>query len=194
MEPARRDRRPNGRRARVGLPLRRSRAEVGAGGVIFTEQAIPGVFKLELEPAPDDRGFFARTYAREEFAEHGIDFEIAQASISFNEHKGTLRGLHLQLTPHEEAKLVRCVAGSVFDVLVDLRAEHSTQFAWLALELAARRRDAVFVPAGVAHGFITLEGACELEYLISTPYVAAASAGVRWDDPAIGVSWPLKPT
>lgn len=161
--------------------------------MIFLEQAIPGVFKLEVEPAADERGFFARTYSRGEFAEHGLSFEVAQASVSFNEKKGTLRGLHLQVAPHEEAKLVRCVAGSVFDVLVDLRRGYPTQFAWLGLELTAGRRDAVFVPPGVAHGFITLEDGCELEYLISTPYVPAAAAGVRWDDSAVGISWPASP-
>jgi dTDP-4-dehydrorhamnose 3,5-epimerase len=161
--------------------------------VIFTEQPIPGAFKLELEPATDERGFFARIYAKEEFSEHGISFDVAQASVSYNELKGTLRGLHLQVSPHEEAKLVRCTAGTVFDVLVDLRQASSAQFKWLGFELAASRRDALFVPPGVAHGFITLEDACELEYLISTPYVETAAVGVRWDDPAIGISWPEEP-
>jgi dTDP-4-dehydrorhamnose 3,5-epimerase len=162
--------------------------------VIFREQAIGGVFAIEPEPAWDERGMFARTYSEEEFAEHGISFTVAQASISLNARRHTLRGMHLQLPPHEEAKLVRCVRGSVYDVVVDLRAGSPTQLEWLAVELAAAGRNALYVPAGLAHGFLTLQDDCELEYLISTPYVPSAAAGVRWDDPAIGVSWPSRPT
>jgi dTDP-4-dehydrorhamnose 3,5-epimerase len=162
--------------------------------VIFRELEIGGVFEVEPEPAPDERGLFARTYSREEFAEHGIDFAVAQASVSFNALQGTLRGMHLQLPPHEEAKVVRCIAGTVYDVVVDLRAGSPTQLRWLGIELAAERRNAVFVPAAMGHGFLTLEDACELEYLISAPYVPAAAVGVRWDDPALGIAWPSEPS
>jgi dTDP-4-dehydrorhamnose 3,5-epimerase len=161
--------------------------------VTFEELAIPGVFALELEPVHDRRGFFARTYSRTELEAHGIDFDVVQASVSFNERRGTLRGMHLQRPPHEEAKLVRCLAGSVFDVVVDLRAGSETQFRWLAVELSAARRNALFISAGVAHGFVTLEDGCELEYLISAGYEPSAAAGVRWNDPAIGIEWPLQP-
>ena len=162
--------------------------------MIFREQEIGGVFELEPEPAVDERGLFARTYAREEFAEHGISFSVEQASVSYNERRGTLRGMHLQLPPHEEAKLVRCLAGSVYDVVVDLRAGSATRLHWCAVELTAERRNAVYIPAGLAHGFVTLVDGCELEYLISAPYVPSAASGIRWDDPAIGIEWPLSPT
>jgi dTDP-4-dehydrorhamnose 3,5-epimerase len=161
--------------------------------VIFEELALAGVFAIEPEPVHDERGLFARTYGRNEFAEHRLEFEVAQASVSFNARRGTLRGLHLQTPPYEEAKLIRCVAGSVHDVVVDLRAGSPTQFRWLEVELSSERRNALYLPPGLAHGFLTLEDACELEYLISTPYEAAAAAGVRWDDAAIGVEWPFAP-
>jgi len=157
------------------------------------ELAISGVLAFEVEPVRDSRGFFACTYSRAEFADRGIDFDVIQASTSFNERRGTLRGMHLQRPPHEEAKLVRCVAGSVLDVVVDLRAGSPTQFRWLGLELSAERRNALYIPQGLAHGFITLEDGCELEYLISTMYEPTAATGARWDDPAIGIDWPLEP-
>jgi dTDP-4-dehydrorhamnose 3,5-epimerase len=162
--------------------------------VIFCEQPISGVFTVEPEPAKDERGFFARTYARSDFAEQGVPFTVEQASVSFNARRGTLRGMHLQVPPHEEAKLVRCLAGSVYDVVIDLRAESPTQLRWLAVELAADRRNALYIPPGVAHGFLTLADGCELEYLISAAYVPSAAAGVRWDEPAVGVEWPFEPT
>jgi dTDP-4-dehydrorhamnose 3,5-epimerase len=161
--------------------------------VIFREQAIPGVFELVPEPAEDERGFFARTYARDEFAKHGISFAVEQASVSYNALRGTLRGLHLQLPPHEEAKLVRCLAGSVHDVVVDLRPNSPTQLRWLAVELDASRRNALYIPPGLAHGFLSLADGSELEYLISAAYAPAAAAGVRWDDPAVAIDWPFEP-
>jgi dTDP-4-dehydrorhamnose 3,5-epimerase len=161
--------------------------------VILRELALPGVVEVEPEPARDERGLFARTYDAELFAAHGLALPVAQASVSFNARRGTLRGLHLQVAPHAEAKLVRCLAGAVFDVAVDLRAGSPTQLAWVGVELSAERRNALYVPEGCAHGFLTLADACEVEYLISTPYVPAASAGARWDDPALGVAWPAPP-
>jgi dTDP-4-dehydrorhamnose 3,5-epimerase len=161
--------------------------------VRVTELAISGVYELELEPAHDERGFFARTYSRHELGETGIELEVAEASVSFNARRGTLRGMHLQIPPHEEAKLVRCLAGSVHDVFVDLRGGSTTQLRSLSVELSAVRRNALYVPPGFAHGFLTLEDACELEYLISTTYEPAAAAGVRWDDPALRIEWPFAP-
>jgi dTDP-4-dehydrorhamnose 3,5-epimerase len=161
--------------------------------VRFEELAILGVFQLELEPVLDTRGFFARTYSRPELAERGINFDVVQGSVSFNERRATLRGMHLQRPPHEEAKLVRCIAGSVYDVVIDLRAGSPTQFRWVAVELSAERRNALYIPPGIAHGFISLEDGCELEYLISAMYEPTAATGVRWDDPAIGIDWPLEP-
>jgi dTDP-4-dehydrorhamnose 3,5-epimerase len=161
--------------------------------VTFEELSIPGVFAIEAEPAVDERGLFARTFDRSAFAERGLELGVAQASVSFNTRRGTLRGLHLQAPPHEEAKLVRCVAGSVYDVVVDLRRGSPTQLRWLSVELSAQRRNAVFLPPGLAHGFLTLDNGCELEYLISRPYDSVAAVGVRWDDPAVGVKWPFRP-
>jgi dTDP-4-dehydrorhamnose 3,5-epimerase len=162
--------------------------------VIFREQTIGGVYELLLEPAEDERGFFARTYARDEFAEQGIAFTVEQASVSYNARRGTLRGLHLQLPPHEEAKLVRCLTGSVFDVVVDLRAGSQTLLSWLGVELNGERRNALYIPPGLAHGFLSLVDGCELEYLISAAYAPAAAVGIRWDDPAVGIAWPFGPT
>jgi dTDP-4-dehydrorhamnose 3,5-epimerase len=161
--------------------------------VIVAELVLPGVFELTQEPVHDTRGWFARTYDREELAEHGLELEVAQASLSFNAWRGTLRGLHLQRPPHEEARLVRCLAGVVFDVVVDLRPGSPTHLSWLGVELSAERRNAIFVPKGLAHGFLTLVDACELEYLISTPYDVDTAAGVRWDDPALHIEWPFAP-
>jgi dTDP-4-dehydrorhamnose 3,5-epimerase len=161
--------------------------------VIYTELAVPGVFELTPEPVEDARGFFARTYDRAELAEHGIDADVAQASISFNARRGTLRGMHFQRSPHEETKLVRCLAGAAFDVAVDLRPGSPTHLSWVGVELTAERRNAIVIPKGLAHGFLTLADACELEYLISTPYNADAGAGVRWDDPTLAIEWPFAP-
>lgn len=161
--------------------------------LIFAEQRLAGCFVIEPEFARDERGFFARTYSRTEFDQRAIAFAIAQVSVSHNARRGTLRGMHLQLPPHEEAKLVRCVSGRVHDVVVDLRAGSPTQLEWLGVELTAERRNALYVPTGMAHGFVTLEDACELEYLLSSEYVAEAAVGIRWNDPAIGIEWPLEP-
>ena len=161
--------------------------------MIFTELDLPGVFELAQEPVQDVRGWFARTYDRDELAEHGLELEVAQASVSFNARRGTLRGLHLQRPPHEEAKLVRCLDGAVFDVAVDLRPGSPTHLSWVGVELSAQRRNGIFLPRGLAHGFLTLLDGCELEYLMSTPYEAGAAAGVRWDDPAVGIEWPFMP-
>jgi dTDP-4-dehydrorhamnose 3,5-epimerase len=161
--------------------------------VIYTELALPGVFELTQEPAHDSRGWFTRVYDRDELAERTLGLEVAQASVSFNARRGTLRGMHLQRPPHDEARLVRCLSGAVYDVVVDLRPGSPTHLSWVGIELSAERRNAMYVPRGMAHGFLSLVDACELEYLISAPYNAAAAAGVRWDDPAIGIEWPFAP-
>ena len=174
----------------MGLPLRLAGPSVGTRAVIFEELSLAGVFTVEPEPVRDERGLFARTYDMREFAEHGLEFHVAQASVSFNARRGTLRGMHLQTPPHGEAKLIRCVAGSVHDVVVDLRAGSPTQLQWLEVELSVKRRNALYLPPGLAHGFLTLVDECELDYLISKPYEPVASVGVRWDDPAFRISWP----
>ncbi|HEX8723372.1 MAG TPA: dTDP-4-dehydrorhamnose 3,5-epimerase [Pyrinomonadaceae bacterium] len=156
----------------------------------FVETPLPGAFVVEPEPAADERGLFARTFCREEFAALGLDTRVAQCSTSYNRRRGTLRGLHYQAEPYPEAKLVRCTAGSVYDVLVDLRADSPAFRRWFAVELTASNRRALYVPAGLAHGFQTLEDDSEVFYQISEFYHPECARGVRWDDPAFGVRWP----
>jgi dTDP-4-dehydrorhamnose 3,5-epimerase len=156
--------------------------------VKLTPTAVPGCFIVELEPAGDERGWFARTFDAEEFAAEGLEACIAQCSTSFNLRAGTLRGLHYQASPHEECKLVRCTRGALYDVVLDLRPE--SQGEWLAVELTPDNSLSVYVPRGCAHGFQTLEDATEVQYQIATPYVPDAARGVRWDDPGFSVDWP----
>ena len=160
--------------------------------MIFRETRLPGVFEIGLEIKPDARGFFARSWCEEEFAAHGLNAKLAQCSVSFNTRKGTLRGLHFQAAPHAESKLVRCTRGAIFDVVLDLRAQSPAFKEWVALVLTAENRNAVYVPEGCAHGFLTLEDESEVFYQISQFYNAEAARGVRWDDPAFRIAWPEK--
>jgi len=159
--------------------------------MIFTQTAVPGAVVIEPERSADERGFFARTFCVHEFAAHGLDARVAQCNISFNRAKGTLRGLHFQRPPHAEAKLVRCTAGRVYDVIVDLRPDSPAFCRHLAIELSARNHTMLYVPKGVAHGFQTLEDESEVFYQMSAPYERDAAAGVRWDDAAFAIAWPL---
>lgn len=159
----------------------------------FTATSVSDVVLVELEPLTDERGFFARTWCREEFASHGLNPDIAQCSVSFNARKGTLRGLHYQVAPHQEAKLVRCTSGAVFDVAVDLRPGSPTYLKWVGIELTARNRRALYIPEGCAHGFITLADDTEVLYQITPAFVAGFGTGVRWNDPAFGIIWPAEP-
>ena len=158
--------------------------------MIFTTTSI-GAVVVEPEPVEDDRGFFARSFCAREFAAHGLDSRVAQCNLSFNRERGTLRGLHFQRPPHAEAKLVRCTRGAVFDVALDLRSDSPTFLEHVAVELSAANRKMLFVPAGFAHGFQTLEPETEVFYQMSAPFVRDASAGVRWNDPAFSIAWPL---
>lgn len=160
----------------------------------FQPTKLSGVFVVEPALAADARGFFARTWCRERFAAHGLTAELSQCSVSFNHRKGTLRGLHYQSAPFEEAKLVRCTHGAIFDVAVDVRPDSPTFGEWVGLELSGRNRRMLFVPEGVAHGFLTLEDDSEVFYQISAPYRPEAARGIRWDDPALAITWPLAPT
>jgi dTDP-4-dehydrorhamnose 3,5-epimerase len=161
--------------------------------MFFHKTEIDGVWVVEPERHEDERGFFARTWDKQEFADRGLSFELVQSSVSFNRLRGTLRGLHYQAAPYREAKLVRCTAGAVFDVAVDLRAESPTFRRWFGRELSAESRMALFVPEGCAHGFLTLANDTEVEYAITEPHVPEASRGVRWNDPAFGIEWPGEP-
>ncbi len=157
----------------------------------FIETPIPGAVIVEPEPRNDHRGSFMRTFCAEEFRAQGLAAEFVQCSTSWNARRGTLRGLHYQIPPYEEAKLVRVTRGAVFDVAVDLRPDSPRYLHWTGVELTAENRRALYIPPGCAHGFQTLEDETEVFYQISVPYRADASRGIRWDDPALGVRWPL---
>ena len=156
----------------------------------FEQTELPGVVTIELEEHRDERGSFARIWCREELAAAGLSTELEQCSISRNTRAGTLRGLHFQRPPHEEAKIVRCTRGAIFDVAVDVRRESPTRGRWVGVELDAGSGQALYLPEGVAHGFQTLVDDSEVMYLISTAYVPDAAAGVRWDDPDLAIAWP----
>ncbi len=158
--------------------------------VIFRETALPGSYIIESEPHHDSRGYFARAYCARELEATGIEFEIAQASVAFNEAKGTLRGLHYQLPPFAEAKIVRCIAGSIYDVIVDLRPDSPGYLEWIGVELSAANGRSLYVPEGFAHGYLTLDAATEVFYLMNQFYVAKAARGIRWDDARLGIDWP----
>jgi dTDP-4-dehydrorhamnose 3,5-epimerase len=161
--------------------------------MIFTESPLPGAFLVDLELLTDERGFFARAYCAEEFAARGLSTPLRQCSLSYNARKGTLRGLHYQGAPHEEHKLVRCTAGAIFDVIVDI-SPHSPHYRqWFGTELSAQNRRAVFIPPGFAHGFVTLSDDAEVYYMISVPHAPQHAQGFRWSDPAFGIQWPSAP-
>jgi dTDP-4-dehydrorhamnose 3,5-epimerase len=162
----------------------------GLKRMIFLQTKLPGVFEVHLEPTPDERGFFARTWCQNDFHSHELNSRIAQCSISLNRRKGTLRGMHYQAAPHQETKLVRCTNGALYDVVIDLRPDSPEFKQWIAVTLTAADRNMVYVPDGCAHGFLTLEDETEVFYQISEFYHPASARGVRWNDPAFGVAWP----
>jgi dTDP-4-dehydrorhamnose 3,5-epimerase len=159
----------------------------------FHDIGIAGSYLIEPERVVDERGFFARTWCRQEFAERGLDTSLVQCGVAYNRRRGTLRGLHYQVAPYEETKLVRCTRGAIYDVLLDLRSDSATFERWHAVELTAENRRELHVPRGVAHGYLTLSDDCEILYQISTAYQPSAARGVRWDDPAFGIEWPIAP-
>jgi dTDP-4-dehydrorhamnose 3,5-epimerase len=161
--------------------------------VIFQRTSLIGAWRIEPEPIADDRGLFARVFCRDEFAEHDLNTQWLQCSVSYNRQAGTLRGLHYQKPPHGEIKLIRCTAGAVYDVIVDLRPGSPTRFQWFATELSARNRHMLYVPKGLAHGFYTLTDGAELYYQMSAPYAPEATGGCRWNDPKLGIEWPGEP-
>jgi dTDP-4-dehydrorhamnose 3,5-epimerase len=161
--------------------------------VIFTKTEIPGVFIIEPELHKDARGFFAHTWCQQEFKTHGLNPCLVQSSVSFNSKRATLRGMHYQVAPYREAKFVRCTHGAIYDVVVDLRPESSTFKRHLGLELTAENRKMLYVPEGVAHGFITLMDQTEVFYQMSEFRAPEHARGVRWNDPAFAIPWPLPP-
>jgi len=162
--------------------------------MIFAATQLDDAWLIEVEPREDQRGFFARTWCRQELAAQGLDTEIAQESLSYNRDRGTLRGLHFQRSPHEETKIVRCTRGGIFDVIVDLRPRSPTYLQWQGFELTAENRKALYVPKGFAHGFQTLTDEAEIAYQISAFYAPDSAGGYRYDDPEFGIAWPLPVT
>ena len=158
--------------------------------MIFTETRLAGAFTIDVEPHEDERGFFARVWDGEEFAQHGLDTRVVQSSIAYNRAAGTLRGLHFQALPFAETKLVRCTRGAIWDVVVDLRPGSPTFLEWVAVELSAENRRTLYVPEQFAHGYQTLEDGSEVWYQMSAPYAPQAARGLRWDDPKLGIDWP----
>lgn len=157
----------------------------------FLETALMDTFLIEPERLADERGFFARVWCQDEFARRGLNPRLSQCSISFNRLRGTVRGMHYQVAPHEEAKVVRCTRGAIYDVVVDLRPESPTFRHWISADLTAENRHALYVPERCGHGFQTVDDATEVSYQISVPYNAEAARGVRWDDAAFRIVWPL---
>lgn len=162
--------------------------------MIFTPTEVEGVFVVDVERRIDDRGWFGRTYSPDEFAAHGVAWQVVQCSMSVNHRSGTLRGLHYQGDPHGDPKLVRCSRGRIFDVAVDLRPSSPTYCRWTSEVLDPDTANALFVPAGCAHGFLTLSDSTEVSYLIGASYAPGAARGVRWDDSAFGIDWPFAPS
>lgn len=161
--------------------------------MIFAATAIAGAYRVELEPVADARGFFARAWCRREFAAHGADDDLVQVNLAYSIERGTLRGLHFQAAPHEETKFVRCVRGAAFVVAADLRPASPTYLQWIGVELSAENRSGLLVPKGCAQGYQTLAEGTEMLYQMSAYYAPAAARGLRFDDAALGVRWPLEP-
>jgi dTDP-4-dehydrorhamnose 3,5-epimerase len=161
--------------------------------VRFAETPLSGIWVVEPDVVEDDRGWFARTFDTAEFSARGLCADVVQCNASFNARRGTLRGMHYQVEPHGEPKLVSCVRGAIFDVALDLRPESPTYLAWHAVELTMDNRLALYLPEGVAHGFQTLSDACEVRYQMGREYAQAAARGARWNDPLFAIEWPPAP-
>lgn len=160
----------------------------------ITPLSIAGAYKIDIDPIEDERGFFARTFCRDSFKEVGIAFDVQQCSLSRNRFQYTLRGMHFQIPPHGETKLVSCQKGEIWDCLIDLRSTSDTFGQWTAERLSADHHTALLIPPYCAHGFLTLTPDAEVYYMINTPYVPTAARGVRWNDPAFTIDWPADPS
>lgn len=158
--------------------------------MIFTETRLKGAFIIQPEKLEDERGFFARTWCKREFETHGLNSNLVQCNISFNKKRGTLRGMHYQVAPHEEAKLVRCTMGGIYDVIIDLRPNSKTFKQWISVELTAENRKMIYIPEGFAHGLLTLDHNTEVFYQMSESYAPEYARSVRWNDPAFDIVWP----
>ncbi len=158
--------------------------------MIFTETKLPGAFVIDLERFEDERGFFAQSWSEQEFAARGLIPQLVETNISFNWKEGTLRGMHFQIAPHAQPKVVRCTAGAIYDVFIDLRSDSVTFKQWIAVELTAANHRQLYIPEGFAHGFQTLADDTEVLYQMLAPYVSESARGVRWNDPAFAIDWP----
>jgi dTDP-4-dehydrorhamnose 3,5-epimerase len=158
--------------------------------MIFTETKLKGAYVLSIEKLEDERGFFARSWCRREFEKHGLNPQLVQCNISFNSHKGTMRGMHYQVKPYEEAKLIRCTTGSIYDVIVDIRPHSPSYKQYLGIALTPENHKMLYVPEGFAHGFLTLEDNTEVFYQMSEFYAPDHARGFRWNDPVFGIEWP----
>jgi dTDP-4-dehydrorhamnose 3,5-epimerase len=159
--------------------------------VKFTETKLKGAFVVEIEKLSDERGFFARSWCRKEFEAHGLTSRVAQANVSYNLKKGTLRGMHYQIAPYQECKLIRCTRGAIYDVIIDLRPDSPTYKQWTAVELTADNYTMFFVPQDFAHGFQTLTDETEITYQVSQFYTSGSEKGIRFNDPTFNIQWPL---
>jgi dTDP-4-dehydrorhamnose 3,5-epimerase len=159
--------------------------------MIFTNGPVHGSYLIDLEPHGDERGFFARTYCEKEFAQHDLATRMVQTNMSYSAEKGTLRGIHYQKAPHEEAKLMRCTSGAIYDVMIDLRPDSPTYMEWMGVELTSEDRRMVYIPEGCAHGFLTLADHTEVSYQVSSFYTPGVERGIRFDDPAFDIDWPI---
>lgn len=162
--------------------------------MIFTSTKLPGAFIIDLEEKSDARGFFARTFCADEFTDHGLKPTVAQCNLSFNHKKGTLRGMHYQILPAAETKLIRCTQGAIYDVIVDMRPESPTYLSHIGVELTAENRRALYVPEMFAHGYQALTDSAEVVYQVGEFYTPGYERGLRYDDPILGISWPLNAT
>ena len=160
--------------------------------MIFQKTKLNGAYIIEIEKLEDERGFFSRTYCKKELENVGIVSSIKQASISFNKKKGTLRGMHYQILPNEETKFVRCSKGALYDVIIDLRPKSSTYMQWLGVELTEKNNTVLYIPRNFAHGFLTLADNTEVTYLISEFHSPKSARGIRWNDSAFGIEWPIE--
>ena len=159
--------------------------------MLFIETKLKGAFVVELEKYSDDRGFFSRAWCQKEFKEQGINSRFVQANIGFSKNSGTIRGIHYQIAPFEEAKLVRCIRGAIFDVVLDLRPELPSFKQWFGVELSDENRKMLYVPEGCAHGYQTLVDNTEVFYQVSQVYSAESERGIRWNDPEFDIEWPI---
>jgi len=176
---------------RIVVPTNQTNSSANVDNLmLFQETPLAGAYVIDPERREDDRGFFARIYCAREFSELGLSTDLAQCNIAYNLTSGILRGMHFQKAPHQEVKLVRCTMGSVFDAIVDVRPESPTYRQWFGVELSAQNRRQLYVPKGFAHGYLTLEDNSELTYQVSEFYTPEAEAGLRWNDPAVGIEWP----